>query len=86
MTLIHNNQVKEIRLEQFPEVLLVIISHQLLVQREIYLVGCDGIGVVIFDIDFVNGFLQRGKVLLDGLIHQHIAVCQVENFVDSFTL
>ena len=66
--------------------LLVIISHQLLVQREIYLVGCDGIGVVIFDIDFVNGFLQRGKVLLDGLIHQHIAVCQVENFVDSFTL
>ena len=30
--------------------------------------------------------MQRGKVLFDGLVHQHIAVCQVKDLVYRFAL
>ena len=48
---------------------LVIIAHQLLVQGEIHLVGDDGTFIVLGYIDFVGDLFQRGKILLDGLIH-----------------
>ena len=74
MTLVYDDQVEEIRCEQLAEVFLVVIAHQLLVQGKIHLIGCDGVFLVLFHIDLVDGLLQRGKVLLDGLIHQHIAI------------
>ena len=59
--------------------LLIIVSHQLLVQREIHLVGCDGAAVVPGDVDFVDNLLHRRKVLLDGLIHQNNPVGKIED-------
>ena len=86
MTLVHDDQVEEIRRKQLTEVFLVIVSHQLLVQGKIHLIGCDGVFLVLFHIDLVDGLLQRGKVLFDGLVHQHIAVCQVKDLVYRFAL
>ena len=59
--------------------LLVIVAHQLLIQREIDLVGSDGALIIFGHIDFVGDFFQRGKILLDRLIHQNVPVSQVKN-------
>ena len=55
-------------------------------REKIHLIGCDGVFLVLFHIDLVDGLLQRGKVLFDGLVHQHIAVCQVKDLVYRFAL
>ena len=78
MALIHDDQVKEVRGEQFAEVLLIVVSHQLLVEGEVHLVGGDGAGVIFGHVDLVGNLLQRGEVLLDGLVHQDVAVRQIE--------
>lgn len=69
VTLVHDDEVEEVRCKQLAEMLLVIIAHQLLVQGEIHLVGDDGTFIVLGYIDFVGDLFQRGKILLDGLIH-----------------
>ena len=79
VTLVYDDEVKEIRFEKLGKMLLIVVAHQLLIQGEIDLVGSNGAGVVPGNIDLVNDLLQRGEVLLDGLIHQDIAVGQVEN-------
>ena len=79
VALIHDDQVKEVGREELTEVLLVVVSHQLLVEGEVHLVGGDGAGVIFGHIDLVSHLLQRGEVLLDGLIHQNIAVRQIEH-------
>ena len=80
MTLVHDNQVEEVRREQLAEMLLVIVAHQLLIQREVNLVGRDGAFVIHRHVDFVGNLLQRGKVLLDGLVHQNVPVRQIQDF------
>ena len=79
VTLVHDNQVEEVRGKQLAEMFLVIIAHQLLIQREVNLVGRDGAFVVLRHVDFVGDLLQRGKVLLDGLVHQNVPVRQIQN-------
>ena len=79
VTLVYDDEVKEIRFEKLGKMLLIVVAHQLLIQGEIDLVGSNGAGVVPGNIDLVNDLLQRGEVLLDGLIHQDVAVGQVEN-------
>ena len=38
-------------------------------------------GVIFGHVDLVDDLLQRGKVLLDGLVHQNVAVSQVQDFL-----
>ena len=79
MTLIHDNEVKEIRGKQFAEMLLIIVTNQLLIQREIHLMGSDGTLIILGNIDFMNNLFQRSEVLLNRLIHKNIAVSKVKN-------
>ena len=79
MTLVHNDQIEEIRREQLAEVFLIIVTHQLLIQGEVHLVGCDGALIVLGNVDLVRHLLQRREVLLNRLIHQDVAVSQVKN-------
>ena len=58
----------------------VIVADQLLVQRKIHLVGSNGGFVVLGRLDFVCDLFQWGKILRSGLVHQHIAVRQIEDF------
>ena len=78
VALVHDDEVKKVRRKQLAEMLLVIVAHQLLIQREIDLVGSDGALIIFGHIDFMCNFLQRCKVLLNGLIHQNITICQIE--------
>ena len=79
MTLVHDDKVEEVRRKQLAEMLLVIIAHQLLVQGKIHLVGGDGAFIVLGHIDLVGDLFQRGKILLNGLIHQNVPVGQIED-------
>ena len=79
MTLVHNNQVKEIRLEQLSEIFLAVVAHQLLIKREVHLVGGDGAAVILCHINLVRHLFQRRKVLLNGLIHQNVPVSQIQH-------
>ena len=58
--------------------LLVVVPDELLIEREVHLMGRDGGLVVLDDVDLVRHFFQRSKVLLNGLIHQNITICQIE--------
>ena len=78
MTLIHDNEVKEIRCKQFAEMFLVIVTNQLLIQRKIYLMGSNGTLIILGNINFMNNLFQRSKVLLNGLIHKNITVSKVK--------
>ena len=80
MALIYNDEVEEVRQKQLTEMLPIIVTHQLLIQGEIHLVGGDGIPVVLRHIDLVDDLFQRGKILPNRLIHQNVSVGQVENF------
>ena len=79
VALIYDDQVKEVRGEQLAEVFLIVVSHQLLVEGEVHLVGGDGAGIIFCHIDLVGHLFQRGEVLLDGLVHQDVAVRQIEH-------
>src|SRR5699024_8400812 len=39
VTLINNDEVEKIRCKQFTEMFLIVLAYQLLIQREIYLMG-----------------------------------------------
>ena len=41
----------------------------------------DGATVIPGDVNLVGDLLQRGKVLLDRLIHQNVPVCQIEDLL-----
>ena len=89
MALVHNYQVKEISGKEFFKfsnrfilgtlVFTFLIASQLLVKGEIDLVGCDRGGVIFCEVDLVDNLLQRGKVLLNGLIHQYISVGKIQD-------
>ena len=79
MTLVHNNQVKEIRLEQLAEMFFPLVANQLLVQGEIDLMRCNGAGISSSGVNFMNDLFQRSKVLLNGLVYKNIAVSEVQD-------
>ena len=79
MTLIHNHEVKEVRRKKISEVFLIIVTHQLLIQREIDLMRGNGTFIVFRGVDLMNHLFQRCKILLNGLIHKDITVSQIEN-------
>ena len=43
--------------------------------------GCNGNRVVFSKVDLMDRFLQGCKVLRDGLIHEVISVCKVQNLL-----
>ena len=61
--------------------LLIVVAHQLLIQGEVDLVGGDGGAVVLGVVDLMDNLLQRGEVLGDGLVHQVVAVGEVEDLL-----
>ena len=79
VTLIYDDEIEKVRLEQLAEMLLTFITDELLVQGEVNLMGGDGTGIVFTDVDLMGDLFQRGKILLDRLIDQNIAVCKVED-------
>ena len=80
MALVYDNQVEEVGGKQFAEMLLVIVTHQLLIQGEVHLMRGNGAFIVFRHIDFMSHFFQRGKILLDRLIHQNITVSKIKDF------
>ena len=86
VTLINNDEIKEIRCKQFAEMFLIVLAYQLLIQREIYLMGSDGAFVILCYINFMDDLFQRCKILLDGLIDQNVSVSQIENLALHATL
>ena len=90
VTLVHDDQVKEIRTEKrrqtadrivlFP---FIIPVRKLMVQREIDLMGSDGCRIILGEIDLMDRFLQRSEVLLDGLVHKDVSVRQIKHFPDQ---
>ena len=80
MALVYNDKIKEIRRKQPGEMLLIIVPDKLLIQRKIDLVRGDGVLFVLCHVDFVDYLFQRGKVLLNGLVNQNVAVREVKHF------
>ena len=61
--------------------LLVVIADQLLIQGKIDLMGGNGALVVLRNIDLMDDLVQRCEILLNGLIHQNIAVRQIQDLL-----
>ena len=90
VTLIHNNQVEEIRAEQLRQFgkciiaiffLIVIVARKLLIQREIDLIRGNRARVIFGKVHLMNDLFQRGKVLLNRLVNKIVAVSQVQDFL-----
>ena len=77
MTLVDDNEVEEVRPEEFAEALLVVLAEELLVEREVDLVRCDRRAVVGRVVDLVDDTGERPEILLDGLVDEDVAVGQV---------
>ena len=80
---VDDDEVEEIRPEEVAEVLLVVIAHELLVQGEIHLIGGERHRVLFGGPDLVGDLPERGEVLLDGLVHEDISVCEIEHLFDE---
>ena len=80
MTLIYNDQVEEVRLEQLAEMFFALVTNQLLIQRKINLMRGDGAGIIFAYVDFVCNLFEGSKVLLNRLIHKDITVSKIQNF------
>lgn len=88
MTLIYDDKVKEILMEQLGKTadgfvfiafaLIILPVCQLLIQREIDLIGGDGYRIILGKIDFMNRFRQRCKILLNRLINKNVSVSKVK--------
>ena len=94
MALVHDDQVKEVFPEQGGEAanriafgfrILVLPVRQLLIQGEIHLIGRDCGRVILGKVHFMNDLVQRGKILVDGLIHKNIPVRQIQHLLHQAT-
>ena len=90
VTLIHNNQVEEIRAEQLRQsgkciiaifFLIIVIARKLLIQREVDLIRGNGAGVIFGKVHLMNDFFQWSEVLLNRLVNKVVAVSQVQDFL-----
>ena len=86
VTLIDDNQVKEIRLEKLAEMFFALIPNELLIQREIDLMRSNGTGIILGNIYLVYDLFQWSKILLDRLVYQYITVGKVKNLPFHFAL
>ena len=90
VALVHYDKIKEVLLKERGKpgncvilccfhIIGAVIPGELLIKREIDLIrgNCDR--VVFRKVDFVDRLFQRGKVLLDGLVYQNVAVGQIED-------
>ena len=64
MTLVDDDEVEEVRPEEFAEALLVVLAEELLVEREVDLVRCDRRAVVGRVVDLVDDTGERPEILL----------------------
>ena len=81
MTLIDDDQVEELRLEQLAIVLLAALPNHLLIECEINLVGRDARTEVLLVVDFMDGLAQWLEVLVDGLVDEHVSVGEIEHLL-----
>ena len=79
MTLIDDDEVEEVRIEELTVVLLIIVPDKLLVEREVDLVGGDGVPPVLREVHLMDDLLEWGEILLDRLVHEVVAVGEVED-------
>ena len=86
MTLVDDDEVEEVRPEEFAEALLVVLAEELLVEREVDLVRCDRRAVVGRVVDLVDDAGERPEILLDGLVDEDVAVGQVEDLLPEARL
>ncbi len=86
MALVNDDQVEELGLEEFLVVLGSFLTYELLIEREIHLMGGVGTLLVLLIVDFVNGICQGLEVLLYRLVHKHIAVGKVQHFLHQPSL
>ena len=74
VTLINDNEVKEIRLE-CSERLFVLVTRQLLIEGQIQLIGA----IQLFALDFRHDLCKRLEVLLHGLVNEDVAVSKEQD-------
>ena len=79
MAFVHNDQVKKVGRKEFAEMLLIIVSNQLLIQRKVHLMRGDGAFIISGYVDLVNYFFQRGKILLNGLIYKDVSIRKIQH-------
>ena len=79
MTLVHNNEI-EVFCRNLSKMFLVILSDHLMIESEVYLVGCN-LAQTFFvgKIHFVNGFFKWCKVLQNTLVNKNVPVSQIQN-------
>ena len=79
MTLVHNNEI-EVFCRNLSKMFLVILSDHLMIESEVYLVGCN-LAQTFFvgKIHFVNGFFKWCKVLQNTLVNKNISVSQIQD-------
>ncbi len=78
MALIHYHHIKEFGFEELLVVLGALLPYQLLVEGEVNLVGCVGVLLVLLITDLMDGVCKGFEVLLYRLVHQYVAVGQIE--------
>ena len=91
VALVYDDEVKEIGREEFVllrqgRVLVLLLAvgiaaGELLVEAEVDLVGSQAVAVIAGEVDLVHHGAERREVLLDGLVHQEVAIRQVEHAV-----
>ena len=79
MALVHDDEIKEVRIKELAVMFLVVVPDQLLIQGKIDLVRCDRIFLIFCEVDLMYDLLKRCKVLLDRVVDQVITVCEVQD-------
>ena len=86
MALVHYHHIKELRLKKLFIVFVSFLAYQLLIKGKVHLVGSIRILLILLVAHFMDGVGERFKVLLDRLIHQHIAVGQIKHLLNQPSL
>ena len=83
MALINYHHIKELGFKQLFVVFVTLLAYQLLIKGKIHLVGCIRILLILLVAHFMDGAVEWLKVLFDRLINKHIAVGQIEHFLNQ---
>ena len=86
VALVHNDEVEKFGLEEFLVVLRPFLSDELLVEREVNLVGYIGVLFVLLIIDLVDSIREWLEVLFYRLVHQDVSVGQIEHLLHLLSL
>ena len=83
MTLINDDHIEELGFEELLILLFAIFSYQLLIEREVDFMSSSLTVLVLLIANLMNGVGQWLEILFDRLVNQHVAIGQIEHFLDE---